>query len=135
MWKQMVLMDSTGAALGSLLYIFVYLLPNFIMKFAFILFRILLNLVGWILCVHVFLIPIGCMQAGNVVKFLIPSWKLNFCWKFRKQNLKFIHAECNLTLVQQVIPRIIEGSLYAPAAKILQVEGVCRDWVRGNVFC
>ena len=47
----------------------------------------------------------------------------------------FLNAECNLTLVQQVIPGIIEGSLYAPAAKILQVEGVGRDWVRGNLFC
>ena len=47
----------------------------------------------------------------------------------------FFNAECNLTLVQQVIPRIIKGSLYDPAAKILQVEGVGRDWVRGNVFC
>ena len=47
----------------------------------------------------------------------------------------FLNAECSLTLVPQVIPRIIEGFIYAPAAKILQVEGVGRDWVRGNLLC
>ena len=35
----------------------------------------------------------------------------------------FLNAECKLTLVPQVIPSIIKGLLYAPAAKIL-LKGV-----------